>query len=151
MAQDQPSRQSQGFSNMIHAGRVMAQLREAYVPRFGEAFTQKMVSSGATLLAGAWIMLIGVAVLILGTIVTIALTQSIPDGFLAAVGGFAVIIVGFIVQTIGKSMRSAAVAPLSEKMTGVDSRMTEAGAARLTHAPQLYDRWLTQHPTFRAE
>ena len=148
MTQVQPGRTGRGLAGMMNAASTIAALRTAYAPRFGDDFTNRMVRGAKTVIAGAWVMVIGLVLLVIATIVTIILTRSIPAGFLTALLCFIVIVIGFVINAAGVSQRTRTIQAMSERIIRFDPKVTPAGAARLIHAPQLYDRWMAEHPGF---
>lgn len=139
---------NRGIAGMMNPRKVIADLRTAYIPRFGEDFTHKMVSTAKVVLIGAWVMMVALGLLVVLTVVMIVVTHSLPDGFLTAFICFGGIVVGYIISAVGTARRASVVAGMSQRIMTFDPNITTAGAARLIHIPQLYDRWMAQHPGF---
>jgi hypothetical protein len=133
---------------MLQLGRVVRELTDAYVPRFGEEFAGQMVRGARVVVIGAWVMVVALVLLVVGAVATIVVTRSLSDGFLTAVVFFAGIIVGFVIQQAGKSVRTNAISAMSSRIMAFDPNVTTVGASHLIHSPQLYDRWMSQHPGF---
>jgi hypothetical protein len=78
-------------------------------------------------------------------------TGSLPAVYGAMYGGFAVIIFGFVLSSIGRALRSAPIRDLSARIIAFNPNVTAEGASHLIRDPQLYARWMAQHPGFADE
>ncbi|NEM91392.1 hypothetical protein [Galbitalea soli] len=148
MSNRNDARQAQGLWNMIHPRLLVAQLREAYGPRFGQGFTNRLVGGAVILVISGWVMVVGVVGLITGGIVTFSATGSLSDVYTVASFGFGLIVIGFVVNAVGVGIRTTAIKRMSDRIRHFDPKVTVDGAGRLIKSPQLYDRWMSQHPGF---
>jgi hypothetical protein len=148
MTESQAARERRGLSTMRHPRKVIAQEHAAYEPRFGASFANRVTRGSWTIVIGGWVMLIGlIAMVVIGIVVFFA-TGSLPAVYSAIYVGFGAIVVGFIINAIGSSIRKGPIGELTARIIAFDPNVTALGAARLIRNPQLYDRWMAQHPGF---
>jgi hypothetical protein len=134
---------------MRHPTRVISQEHAAYEPRFGNDFADRVTRGSWLVVIGGWVMVVGlVAMIVIGIAVFFA-TGSLPSVATAMLAGFGTIVIGFILNAAGSSLRNKPIGNLSARIIAFDPNVTVPGAARLIRNPQLYDRWMIQHPGFR--
>ena len=150
MAQAQPSRIQRGMTGMLHPRNLIAQLSTAYRPRFGDEFAARMIRGAVVVIVGAWIMVLGLLGAVVIGAVALFSTGSLSAVHSAVYAGVEAIVVGFIINAVGVSLRTAPIKELSAQIMTFDPKVTTDGAARLISNPDLYDRWMAQHPGFTA-
>ena len=149
MTESQVARQKRGLSTMRHPKPVIDREHAAYESRFGSNFANRVTRGSWLLVIGGWVMVVGLISMVVIGIAVFFATGSLPSVEAAMFVGFGAIVVGFIVSAIGSSLRNKPIGNLSARIIAFDPKVTVLGAARLIRNPQLYDRWMTQHPGFR--
>ena len=150
MTQATPARAPRGPSAMFHPRRVIDQERTALEPRFGAEFARRVTGGSWLVVVGAWVMVVGLIGMFVVGIAVFFATGSLGNVYAAMYTGFGAIIVGFLVNTFGVAQRSRAIKAMSARIIEFNPKVTPEGAARLIRTPQLYDRWMAQHPGFIA-
>jgi hypothetical protein len=150
MTQSQSARMLRGVSTMRHPRKVIDQERAAYEPRFGVEFADRVNRGSWLLVVGGWISVVGVIGMVVIGIAVLFATGSLPAVYGAMYAGFGSIVAGYILNSIGAGLRSGPIKDMSARIIAFDPKVTPAGAGRLIRNPQLYDRWMAQHPGFVA-
>jgi hypothetical protein len=150
MSQPSAARRKRGTSTMRHPRPVINQEFASYESRFGPGFASRMRRGSWLVVISAWVMVVGlIGMLVVGVGFFFA-TGSLSATFVAMYAGFAIIIAGAVVGMVGRALRGAPIQELSRQIIAFDPKVTLGGAGRLIRDPQLYSRWMTQHPGFRA-
>lgn len=139
-----------GLSRMLHMPTVLRHAREGYVPRFGERLARQLWAGAAIGLLGAWGSLLGILAMLVGVVASLASGNSLPTVLGIVQALFLVVIAGSVMTIAGSGIQARAIKTISTRIQAFDGSVTTDGATRLIKFPQLYDRWLAQHPGFSA-
>jgi hypothetical protein len=139
-------RYQRGFAVLGRPGQTIDEVRKFYDARLGHALSVRLVRCASLTILGAWIMLVALAVMIVGGVVTLLVMHSLSYTFAVMLGLFLLIIAGFVVQQVGVQGRQSTLRAVAIKYMIGETQLSVGRAIEILKSQPRLDQWMSRHP-----